>query len=247
MQTPRYFLYCRCDFGWKGLFCSECVPLAGCQNGYCRTAHQCECFSNWGGVLCNIDLDYCSNHKDVCKNGGICLTDDSTLYKCNCTAEYYGRNCERRKELDCSMLDCGAGKCVIIETPHCECPSGYVGAHCEYFESERIHRTIQENRDSKPSFRIDVLLISIAILILAVCLAVISVLIRFICEKLEFIQKEGQSIPFYSAHWVAAEVHLRGRHSRSSSPPPTYDTGQSRSPCKSWLKSNTDLLEEVTV
>ncbi|RCN31850.1 hypothetical protein ANCCAN_22359 [Ancylostoma caninum] len=99
----------------------------------------------------------------------------------------------------------------------------------------------------KPPFRLDVLLISFALLVLAICLAVISVSVRFICEKLDLIQREGQAGPLYSTHWVAAEVHVRGKRSRSPSPPPTYDTGQSRSPCKSWRRTSADLVEEATV
>ncbi|CAJ0589129.1 unnamed protein product [Cylicocyclus nassatus] len=126
----------RCDFGWKGVSCSECVPLAGCQNGYCRTAHQCECLKNWGGLLCDIDLDYCSNHKDLCQNGGVCLSNGVDLYRCNCTADFEGKNCEKKKEIDCTMLDCGMGVCVMGRAPECECPLDRSGTHCEYLESE---------------------------------------------------------------------------------------------------------------
>ncbi|KAL6742777.1 hypothetical protein Aduo_015890 [Ancylostoma duodenale] len=228
---------CSCDFGWRGVSCSECVPLAGCQHGYCRAAHQCECHPNWGGVLCDVDLDYCSTHGDLCRNGGVCLTDAFNSYRCNCSVEFEGRNCERRKKTDCSVIDCGVGVCVMTATPQCECPAGYTGARCEYSSESNL----------KQPFRLDVLLISFALLVLAICLAVISVSVRFICEKLDLIQRGGQAGPLYSTHWVAAEVHVRGKRSRSPSPPPTYDTGQSRSPCKSWRRTGADLVEEATV
>ncbi|KIH47542.1 EGF-like domain protein [Ancylostoma duodenale] len=183
------------------------------------------------------DLDYCSTHGDLCRNGGVCLTDASNSYRCNCSVEFEGRNCERRKKTDCSMLDCGVGVCVMTATPQCECPAGYTGARCEYSSESNL----------KQPFRLDVLLISFALLVLAICLAVISVSVRFICEKLDLIQRGGQAGPLYSTHWVAAEVHVRGKRSRSPSPPPTYDTGQSRSPCKSWRRTGADLVEEATV
>ncbi|ETN80845.1 EGF-like domain protein [Necator americanus] len=215
---------CRCDFGWRGVSCSECVPLAGCQHGSCRTSHQCECHPGWGGVLCDVDLDYCAHHRDICRNGGVCLADSLLSYRCNCSAGYEGRNCERLSKVDCSMIDCGVRICVMAATPRCECPPGYVGDRCEYFES-----------DLKPLIRIDVLLISLALFILSICLAVVSIL--------------NHAGALYSTHWVAAEVHVRsgGKESRSSSPPPTYDTGQGQSPCISWRRGSTDLVQEVSV
>ncbi|KHJ85314.1 hypothetical protein OESDEN_14963 [Oesophagostomum dentatum] len=98
----------------------------------------------------------------------------------------------------------------------------------------------------RASVRIDVLLISVAILFLAIFLAVISVLIRYLCEKLELIQRGGPG-PLYSTHWLAAEVHVRGQRSRSSSPPPLYDTGQKRPAVKSWRKESSEFFEEATV
>ncbi|RCN24629.1 EGF-like domain protein, partial [Ancylostoma caninum] len=85
---------------------------------------QCLCFFR--------DLDYCSTHNDLCRNGGVCLTDAFNSYRCNCSVEFEGRHCERRKKADCSMIDCGVGVCVMSATPECECPAGYAGARCEY-------------------------------------------------------------------------------------------------------------------
>ncbi|EPB75375.1 EGF-like domain protein [Ancylostoma ceylanicum] len=156
--------------------------------------------------ICSFsDLNYCSTHSDLCRNGGICLADSFNSYRCNCSAEYEGRNCERRKKKDdCSMIDCGVGVCVMASTPQCECPTGFAGAQCEYSSEGHL----------KPPFRFDTLLISFALLVLAICLAVISVSVRFICEKLDLIQRGGQAGPLYSTHWVAAEVHESDRDLR---------------------------------
>ncbi|VDO83223.1 unnamed protein product [Heligmosomoides polygyrus] len=91
---------CRCDVGWQGPSCSECVPLAGCLHGSCRRAHECVCYPNWGGMLCDVDLDYCSSHRDVCKNGGVCIADAVNSFKCNCLEGFEGSNCERRNVVD---------------------------------------------------------------------------------------------------------------------------------------------------
>ncbi|KHJ92183.1 hypothetical protein OESDEN_07933 [Oesophagostomum dentatum] len=139
------------------------------------------------------------------------------------------------KRGNCASIDCGPGACVSATVPFCECPPNYAGSRCEIYED-----------NLRASVRIDVLLISVAILFLAVFLAVISVLIRYLCEKLELIQRGGPG-PIYSTHWFAAEVHVRGRRSRSPSPPPLYDTGQKRLAVKSWRKESSEFFEEATV
>lgn len=43
----------RCHYGWQGRFCDECVPYPGCVHGSCVEPWQCNCETNWGGLLCN--------------------------------------------------------------------------------------------------------------------------------------------------------------------------------------------------
>ena len=45
----------------------------------------------------NIDLDECQ--PNPCLNGGTC-TDDLNDYKCNCTEEWEGKNCDTSKLID---------------------------------------------------------------------------------------------------------------------------------------------------
>ncbi|KAJ1361225.1 hypothetical protein KIN20_020425 [Parelaphostrongylus tenuis] len=94
--------------------------------------------------------------------------------------------------------------------------------------------------------------------ILALCLVIIAFIIKFICDKLEIIQKVTIQNPFScSSHWITTEVHIRDRmrrscstpsgadyvkRLRSSSPPPSYDTGQITS--STWGKR---LNNEITV
>lgn len=43
----------RCSYGWQGRFCDECVPYPGCVHGSCVEPWQCNCETNWGGLLCD--------------------------------------------------------------------------------------------------------------------------------------------------------------------------------------------------
>ncbi|WKY09552.1 hypothetical protein Q1695_002146 [Nippostrongylus brasiliensis] len=223
---------CRCDPGWRGHFCSECVPLAGCLHGTCRQPHQCLCDTNWGGMLCDVDLDYCSSHKGLCKNDGVCIAGDTKAYRCVCPAGFEGDNCERKvpsKVYDCSTLNCGEGVCVMKPTPRCEYRDGEL---------------------SQSSSRVDLLLIAVCLLMIAVCLAIVSIVIRLVCDNLEVIHRMN---PFgITTQWFPPDVQLqRGlprmyeKGVRSTSPPPSYDTGQRPSP---WRPNSSRLLiDEVTV
>src|SRR5690606_27053898 len=35
----------------------------GCLHGYCVSPFQCICERNWGGILCDQDLNYCGTHE----------------------------------------------------------------------------------------------------------------------------------------------------------------------------------------
>ncbi|KAK6049712.1 hypothetical protein COOONC_12782 [Cooperia oncophora] len=109
---------------------------------------------------------------------------------------------------------------------------------CEY------HNNVTSNAAS----RIDFLVVSLVLLMVALCLAIVSIVIRLICERLEVIHRMS---PFgYSAHWVAAEVRVReptrryDKKVRSSSPPPSYETGPA---CSSWRSSTTEFIDEASV
>lgn len=50
---PCPLAFPRCSYGWQGRFCDECVPYPGCVHGSCVEPWQCNCETNWGGLLCN--------------------------------------------------------------------------------------------------------------------------------------------------------------------------------------------------
>uniref|UniRef100_A0A8C0PUD5 Delta like non-canonical Notch ligand 1 n=1 Tax=Canis lupus familiaris TaxID=9615 RepID=A0A8C0PUD5_CANLF len=45
---------CRCQPGWQGPLCDQCVTFPGCVNGLCVEPWQCICDDGWDGNLCDI-------------------------------------------------------------------------------------------------------------------------------------------------------------------------------------------------
>ena len=43
----------RCDPGWEGDYCEECVRMPGCLHGTCHQPWQCICHSGWAGKFCD--------------------------------------------------------------------------------------------------------------------------------------------------------------------------------------------------
>uniref|UniRef100_A0A3B4ZWR4 Protein jagged-2-like n=1 Tax=Stegastes partitus TaxID=144197 RepID=A0A3B4ZWR4_9TELE len=84
---------CKCNYGWQGPLCDECLPYPGCVHGTCTEPWQCTCEKNWGGLLCDKDLNYCGTNRP-CKNGGTCMNTEPDEYNCACPDGYSGKNCE---------------------------------------------------------------------------------------------------------------------------------------------------------
>ncbi|OPJ81468.1 hypothetical protein AV530_009911 [Patagioenas fasciata monilis] len=49
---------CRCQPGWQGALCNQCVPFPGCLHGSCAKPWQCICEEGWVGSLCDIVIDF---------------------------------------------------------------------------------------------------------------------------------------------------------------------------------------------
>ncbi|XP_024147064.1 protein jagged-2b isoform X2 [Oryzias melastigma] len=121
---------CKCDFGWKGMFCDDCELHPGCVHGTCESPWQCNCERNWGGLFCEKDLNYCGRHQP-CINGGTCMNTVPDEYFCACPHGFSGKNCEIAEHA-CFSNPCeNGGSCHEVETGYeCRCAAGWEGPTC---------------------------------------------------------------------------------------------------------------------
>ncbi|XP_068803163.1 protein delta homolog 1 isoform X2 [Struthio camelus] len=126
---------CRCQPGWQGALCNQCVPFPGCLHGSCAKPWQCVCEEGWVGSLCDIDIHPCS--AKPCTNNSTCIETGDGGYICLCAEGFTGKNCHLRKGpciINGSPCQNG-GTCVDDNgfAPHasCLCPSGFAGNFCE--------------------------------------------------------------------------------------------------------------------
>ncbi|KGL85606.1 Protein delta 1, partial [Tinamus guttatus] len=125
----------RCQPGWQGALCNQCVPFPGCLHGTCAKPWQCLCDEGWVGSLCDIDIHPCS--AKPCTNNSTCIETGDGGYNCLCAQGFTGKNCHLRKGpciINGSPCQNG-GTCVDDNgfAPHasCLCPSGFAGNFCE--------------------------------------------------------------------------------------------------------------------
>lgn len=150
----------RCKSGWKGPNCDECELYPGCNHGTCTTAFECICAEGWGGLFCNQDLNFCTNHKP-CHNGGSCSNTGQGSYTCKCPPGFTGNDCEI-KVSDCSVQPCmNNGSCIDDQHGQgsgykCQCKYGWVGKHCENQTQTCASKPCQHGaqcRDSSQGFK----------------------------------------------------------------------------------------------
>uniref|UniRef100_A0A669AZG1 Protein jagged-2 n=1 Tax=Oreochromis niloticus TaxID=8128 RepID=A0A669AZG1_ORENI len=121
---------CKCNYGWQGPLCEECLPYPGCVHGTCKQPWQCSCEKNWGGLLCDKDLNYCGTNRP-CKNGGTCMNTEPDEYHCACPDGYSGKNCEIAEHACVSNPCANGGTCHEVPTGfECHCPAGWTGPTC---------------------------------------------------------------------------------------------------------------------
>uniref|UniRef100_A0A671NBW8 Delta-like protein n=1 Tax=Sinocyclocheilus anshuiensis TaxID=1608454 RepID=A0A671NBW8_9TELE len=110
--------------------CDECLPYPGCLHGTCIIPWQCTCEKNWGGLLCDKDLNYCGTHHP-CVNGGTCMNSEPDEYNCACPEGYSGKNCEIAEHACVSNPCANGGTCHEVPTGfECQCPPGWEGPTC---------------------------------------------------------------------------------------------------------------------
>lgn len=81
-------------------------------HGSCRKPWDCLCDEGWGGLFCNQDLNYCTNHKP-CRHGGTCFNTGQGSYTCSCPPGYTGTDCEKEID-DCANQPClNGGTCKV--------------------------------------------------------------------------------------------------------------------------------------
>lgn len=85
------------------------------------------CNEGWGGLFCNQDLNYCTNHKP-CKNGGTCFNTGQGSYTCSCAPGFTGTDCETPL-LDCHSKPClNGGSCSMDKKSNSSVSSSSAGS-----------------------------------------------------------------------------------------------------------------------
>lgn len=110
-------------------------------NGFCKNVQNnkyiCECFENFAGPTCQINLLPCSSNP--CLNNGTCINQlENKTFFCKCclgknqSILYYGKNCEKKIDL-CTNETCSKhGICYESDyETKCKCFNGYLGQKCE--------------------------------------------------------------------------------------------------------------------
>uniref|UniRef100_A0A8C9QDN8 Protein delta homolog 1 n=1 Tax=Spermophilus dauricus TaxID=99837 RepID=A0A8C9QDN8_SPEDA len=125
---------CRCQPGWQGPLCDQCVTSPGCVNGLCEEPWQCIC-KDWDFFLYPPDVRACTS--TPCSNNGTCVDLDSGRYECSCPPGFSGQDCQEKDGpcvINGSPCQHG-GTCVDDEgrASHasCLCPPGFSGNFCE--------------------------------------------------------------------------------------------------------------------
>ncbi|XP_030628246.1 protein delta homolog 2 [Chanos chanos] len=127
---------CRCDPGWGGLRCDDCVRMPGCVHGSCHQPWQCTCEPGWAGRFCDKDIDVCEKEQP-CQNGATCSINEAGEYNCLCPDNFHGKHCEfktgpcHKTRSPCKnggLCEDQGGYALQLS---CRCLAGFTGPRCE--------------------------------------------------------------------------------------------------------------------
>uniref|UniRef100_A0A8C4QV32 EGF-like domain-containing protein n=1 Tax=Eptatretus burgeri TaxID=7764 RepID=A0A8C4QV32_EPTBU len=105
----------RCQYGWSGEVCDQCVPYPGCGHGTCLDPWQCRCETSWGGLLCNKGLYHAEGLSSFCINGGTCKNTQPDKYGWICPEGFSGVDCDIGEDLSSVCL---CSFCGVVRVPH---------------------------------------------------------------------------------------------------------------------------------
>ncbi|KAF1770403.1 hypothetical protein GCK72_002221 [Caenorhabditis remanei] len=136
---------CHCPANYTQIDCATnvcegvCGPRGSCKTvpctkaePHCRSYSFCECDKGWTGPHCRHkeNAKICYGH---CFSGGQCDGDNPSNLSCDCKPGLTGNRCQ-----NCNNHECfNGGFCAYAHSntsaPHCICPSGFTGLHCENY------------------------------------------------------------------------------------------------------------------
>ncbi|CAG2103754.1 unnamed protein product, partial [Medioppia subpectinata] len=110
-----------------------CLHDNRCRHGFCVAPFTCNCDRNWGGILCDHNLDVCASASHLCLNGGQCVNTAPDAYRCHCPDGFSGLHCQTIVDA-CALRPClHSGLCHAQNASHfhCSCAPGFSGERCE--------------------------------------------------------------------------------------------------------------------
>ncbi|OQV21780.1 Prolow-density lipoprotein receptor-related protein 1 [Hypsibius exemplaris] len=168
---------CNCPPSRTGARCEIEQDCACRNNGTCgelikgggAPERRCKCIGNFYGKLCEFVPDCAALQ---CLNGGKCITDPHTKFRCDCPPSRTGSRCE--SEQMCYNFCLNGGTCLPplsgYGTPTCICSTDYMGTHCDthIFEIEPPTKDESETASTETAVAVGIPIVIILLALLVV-------------------------------------------------------------------------------